>query len=112
LCALSDKCLGDISIIEGEPLEVRAKHVVCLGAPRSGLLRALQNAAAAGREPEWTIWVVYLGLNRPWKKSGVAAVGAAAGAAAGRAYGVPFGGEWVVQVRFVDAAAEEAERGR
>lgn len=96
-----------MSILEGEPLEVRAKHIVCLGAPRSGLLRALQNGVGRS-EPVWTIWVVDLGLNRPWRKSGVAAVGAPN--TSGRSYGVSFGSDWVVQARFVDS--EEAERGR
>jgi enhancer of mRNA-decapping protein 3 len=80
---------GEVAILEGEPLEVRAKYIVCLGAPRTGLLRALQNGA--GREPEWLIWIVDIGVNRPWK---------AAGGKGGK--GVHFGGEWVVQVTFVE----------
>ncbi|KAF1948514.1 hypothetical protein CC80DRAFT_486042 [Byssothecium circinans] len=78
---------GEVAILEGEPLEVRAKYIVCLGAPRSGLLKALQNGA--GRDPSWLIWVVDIGVNRPWKSAGI-----------GGGKGVRFEGEWVVQARF------------
>jgi enhancer of mRNA-decapping protein 3 len=81
---------GEVAILEGEPLEVRAKYIVCLGAPRSGLLKAIQNGS--GREPEWLIWVVDIGVNRPWKQAGI-----------GGGKGIKFGGEWVVQARFVEA---------
>lgn len=60
---------GEVAILEGEPLEVRAKYIVCLGAPRTGLLKALQNGA--GRDPEWLIWVVDIGVNRPWRNAGI-----------------------------------------
>ncbi|KAF2817735.1 YjeF N-terminal domain-like protein [Mytilinidion resinicola] len=80
---------GEVAILEGEPLEVRAKYIVCLGAPRTGLLRALQNGA--GREPEWLIWIVDIGVNKPWRAAGGKG-----------AKGVQFGGEWVVQVAFVE----------
>ncbi|KAK8249170.1 YjeF-related protein N-terminus-domain-containing protein [Phyllosticta capitalensis] len=95
---------GEVSILEGEPLEVRAKYIACLGAPRTGLLRALQ--AGDGRhDPEWLIWVVDLGLNKPWKRLG----------GPGKK-GVRFGCEWVVAVRYddgegVDEVDEEEEAG-
>ncbi|EOD46794.1 putative n domain protein [Neofusicoccum parvum UCRNP2] len=88
---------GEVSIIEGEPLEVRAKYIVCLGAPRSGLFRALQMGYV--RDSDWLIWVVDLGLNRAWKRVG----------GLGRK-GVRFGSEWAVQIRF-DAGEAETEGG-
>lgn len=91
---------GEVSIIEGEPLEVRAKYIVCLGAPRSGLFRALQMGYV--RDPDWLIWVVDLGLNKAWKRVG----------GMGRK-GVRFGSEWAVQIRFDAGEAEtEAADGR
>ncbi|KAF4304104.1 YjeF-related protein [Botryosphaeria dothidea] len=91
---------GEVSIIEGEPLEVRAKYIVCLGAPRSGLFRALQMGYV--RDPDWLIWVVDLGLNKAWKRVG----------GMGRK-GVRFGSEWAVQLRFDAGEAEtEAADGR
>lgn len=80
---------GEVAILEGEPLEVRAKYIVSLGAPRSGLLKALQNGA--GRDPNWLLWVVDIGVNRPWKSAGIG----------GGGKGIRFGEEWVVQARFV-----------
>ncbi|KAL1388176.1 YjeF-related protein N-terminus-domain-containing protein [Phyllosticta capitalensis] len=88
---------GEVSILEGEPLEVRAKYIACLGAPRTGLLRALQ--AGDGRhDPEWLIWVVDLGLNKPWKRLG----------GPGKK-GVRFGCEWVVAVRYDDGEGVDEE---
>ncbi|KKY17116.1 putative n domain-containing protein [Diplodia seriata] len=84
---------GEVSIIEGEPLEVRARYIVCLGAPRSGLFKALQLGTV--RDPDWLIWVVDLGLNKAWKRVG----------GLGGRKGVRFGSEWAVQIRFDDAGA-------
>jgi enhancer of mRNA-decapping protein 3 len=78
---------GEVAILEGEPLEVRAKYIVCLGAPRTGLLKALQNGA--GRDPAWLVWVVDIGVNRPWRNAGIAG-----------GKGVKFDECWVVQARF------------
>jgi enhancer of mRNA-decapping protein 3 len=80
---------GEVSILEGEPLEVRAKYIVCLGAPRTGLLKALQSGS--GRDPAWLIWIVDIGVNRPWRDSGVGGA---------RSKGIKFGEQWVVQARF------------
>ena len=82
---------GEVAILEGEPLEVRAKYIVCLGAPRSGLLKALQNGA--GRDPVWLVWVVDIGINKPWKVAGISG-----------GKGVKFGEHFVVQAVF--SAAE------
>ncbi|KAH8722709.1 YjeF-related protein N-terminus-domain-containing protein [Phaeosphaeriaceae sp. PMI808] len=78
---------GEVAILEGEPLEVRAKYIVCLGAPRSGLLKALQNGA--GRDPQWLIWVVDIGVNKPWRDTGISG-----------GKGIKFGEHWVVQVKY------------
>jgi enhancer of mRNA-decapping protein 3 len=80
---------GEVAILEGEPLEVRAKYIVCLGAPRSGILKAMQNGT--GRDPPWLIWVVDIGINRPWKGAGI-----------GGGKGIKFGEHWVAQVMLDD----------
>ncbi|KAL5119872.1 enhancer of mRNA decapping [Pleosporales sp. CAS-2024a] len=87
---------GEVAILEGEPLEVRAKYIVCLGAPRTGLLKALQNGA--GRDPQWLIWVVDIGVNKPWRDAGI-----------GGGKGIKFGEHWVVQVRFAGADGLETK---
>jgi len=83
---------GEVSILEGEPLEVRAKYIVCLGAPRTGLLKALQNGA--GRDPQWLIWIVDIGVNKPWRSAGI-----------GGGKGIKFGEQWIVQARFEEPPA-------
>ncbi|KAF2758972.1 hypothetical protein EJ05DRAFT_475208 [Pseudovirgaria hyperparasitica] len=88
---------GEISILEGEPLELRAKHVVCLGAPRTGILRALDNGVSGA---EWVLWVVDIGLNRPWKKAGIS-----------NGRGVAFGSDWVVKVEYVARQEDGAAGG-
>ncbi|KAF1918437.1 YjeF-related protein N-terminus-domain-containing protein [Ampelomyces quisqualis] len=87
---------GEVAILEGEPLEVRAKYIVCLGAPRSGLLKALQNGA--GRDPQWLIWVVDIGVNRPWRDAGISG-----------GKGIKFGEHWMVQIRFGEDDGLEAK---
>ncbi|KAF2710132.1 YjeF N-terminal domain-like protein [Pleomassaria siparia CBS 279.74] len=88
---------GEVAILEGEPLEVRAKYIVCLGAPRSGLLKALQNGT--GRDPQWLIWIVDIGVNRPWRNAGI-----------GGGKGVKFGEHWVVQARYSEEKEGEVAR--
>ncbi len=80
---------GDVAILEGEPLEVRAKYIVCLGAPRTGLVRALLNGA--GRDPHWSVWLVDIGVNKPWRNAGISG-----------GKGIRFDEHWVVQARFVE----------
>ncbi|KAF2122906.1 YjeF-related protein N-terminus-domain-containing protein [Lophiotrema nucula] len=84
---------GEVAILEGEPLEVRAKYIVCLGAPRTGLLRNLVRNKEDERSEDWLIWVVDIGINRAWKSAGISGAG-------GAGTGLKFGAEWVVQVRF------------
>lgn len=87
---------GEVAILEGEPLEVRAKYIVCLGAPRTGLLKAMQNGA--GRDPQWLIWVVDIGVNKPWREAGISG-----------GKGIKFGEHWVVQVRFSEENAMDGK---
>ncbi|KAL1798393.1 hypothetical protein ACET3X_002430 [Alternaria dauci] len=88
---------GEVSILEGEPLEVRAKYIVCLGAPRTGLVKALQNGA--GRDPQWLIWIVDIGVNKPWRNAGISG-----------GKGIKFGEQWVVQAQFEEPATVDGAR--
>ena len=90
---------GEVSILEGEPLEVRAKYIVCLGAPRTGLVKALQHGA--GRDPQWLIWIVDIGVNKPWRNAGISG-----------GKGIKFGEHWVVQARFEEGSVGEGAGGR
>jgi enhancer of mRNA-decapping protein 3 len=91
---------SSVDPLDDENLEVKAKHVVCIGAPRTGLLRALQRVrmGVAGRPVNalsWQIWVVDIGVNKAWKQCGIP------GGAEG---GVKFGPNWVVPVGFFDGS--------
>ncbi|KAF2102785.1 YjeF N-terminal domain-like protein [Rhizodiscina lignyota] len=79
------------------PFAIKAKHIACVGAPRIGLLRALQrasNPASGEPRPDWSLWAIDIGINKAWKQFG--SVG-------GR--GVRFGGEWVAPITFVSGEA-------
>ncbi|KAI9711790.1 MAG: enhancer of mRNA decapping [Bogoriella megaspora] len=56
---------GEIRIHEGEPLLLRPRFVVCLGAPLMGLLGALRN----GEGTDWRLGVVDVGLDGVWKRA-------------------------------------------
>jgi enhancer of mRNA-decapping protein 3 len=47
----------------------------------------LQNGA--GRDPQWLIWVVDIGVNKPWRDAGMSG-----------GKGIKFGEHWLVQVTF------------
>ena len=104
LLAADSPVAAPTAALDAASLEVRAKHVVCVGAPRIGLLRAIQKAhagsASSANPLGWQIWVVDIGVNRAWKQCGIA----------GGAEGVRFGIDWVSQVKFVDGL-EDAGRG-
>jgi enhancer of mRNA-decapping protein 3 len=112
--------IGEPSVIDPTTalsLQISTNHIVCIGAPRIGLLRALQktllakaSSAAGGSattsstpsaqfSPELLnaqIWVVDIGVEKAWKRSGLAG-----------SRGVKFGADWVVPVKLVEGLAEE-----
>lgn len=91
-----------------ENIHIHADHVICIGAPRIGLLRALQRATvmvnsvkngyaeAAEKMLSSQAWVVDVGVNRAWKQSGMA-----------NSKGVKFGSDWVVPLKLAEGSAEE-----
>lgn len=71
-----------------QTLVMASKHVVSLGAPKSGLLLAM---ALEGVDPAWHVSVVDIGISAAaWHKHG-----------SRRKHGVDFGTEWVVPLKFV-----------
>ena len=77
---------GEVTNLDGQPLHVRAKIVVSLGAPKIGIL----NACVAGDGHHWQLYVVDIGIsNAAWKRYGTR-----------RRYGVDFGSNWVVMLRY------------
>ncbi|KAI9861154.1 MAG: enhancer of mRNA decapping [Vezdaea acicularis] len=87
-----DASSGEITKIEGDQsIYLRAKFVVAMGAPKTGVLNACITGAGSG----WQLFVADIGIsNIVWKKYGTR-----------RRYGVEFGSEWVVGLRY-DAGVE------
>jgi enhancer of mRNA-decapping protein 3 len=80
---------GLLTEVDGQPLVMNSKHIVSLGAPKTGLLHAMAIDGLA--EPPWQVWVVDIGISAAaWQKHG-----------SRRKHGVDFGTEWVVPVKFV-----------
>lgn len=101
---------GESSLVDAAGAEIthiRADHVICIGAPRIGLLRALQRATvmvnsvqhglaqAAEETLSCQAWVADVGVNRAWKQSGMAS-----------SKGVRFGSDWVVPLKLAEGVAD------
>ncbi|KAI1610830.1 YjeF N-terminal domain-containing protein [Exophiala viscosa] len=80
---------GLFTEVDGQALVMASKHIVSLGAPKSGLLHAM--AMDHHSEPTWQVWVADIGISAAaWQKHG-----------SRRKQGVEFADEWVVPVKFV-----------
>jgi len=79
---------GLLTEVDGQTLVMNSKHVVSLGAPKTGLLHAL--ALDAPTPPSLQVWVGDIGISTAaWSKHG-----------SRRKHGVEFGSEWVVPLTF------------
>ncbi|EFW19537.1 enhancer of mRNA decapping [Coccidioides posadasii str. Silveira] len=77
---------GEPTLVQGSRLVANAKFIVCLGAPKSGLV----NALAAGEGDSWQIAVADVGISQAaWRKYGTR-----------RRHGVEFRDKWVVPLTF------------
>lgn len=80
---------GEVTLVDSSPLIVHASFIVCLGAPKSGILAAL--GSGEGRSAGWRFCVVDVGIsNVAWRRYGT-----------GRRHGVEFGRDWLVELKFV-----------
>ncbi|KIW21169.1 YjeF family domain-containing protein [Exophiala spinifera] len=78
---------GLLTEVDGQPLVMASKHIVSLGAPKTGLLHAMAMEAI---EVTWQVWVADIGISAAaWQKHG-----------SRRKHGVDFGTEWVIPVKF------------
>ncbi|KAI2243299.1 enhancer of mRNA decapping [Ophidiomyces ophidiicola] len=81
---------GEPTFMQGAGLAINATFIVCLGAPKIGII----NALSAGRGESWQIAAVDVGISQTaWRKYG-----------ARKRYGVEFGDKWVVPLRFQAAS--------
>ncbi|KAL1955409.1 hypothetical protein VTO42DRAFT_8565 [Malbranchea cinnamomea] len=77
---------GEAMPVQGTRLSINASYVVCLGAPKTGLV----NALAAGEGESWQIAVADIGISQKAWKFGTK-----------RRHGVDFGNKWVVPLRYL-----------
>lgn len=104
-----DPSTGKVSVIDGNQLHVKPRYVVCMGAPKRGLLEAMiagdQDDDTASGNPaltddvatDWKLFVADIGLSQAvWKKAGTK-----------MRRGIDFGQQWVVEMRYRGVAAEE-----
>lgn len=88
---LSLSSVGEVTLVEGGRLCVSAKSVVCLGAPKTGVI----NALLSGEGLAWQITVADIGIPQVvWRKYGTR-----------RRHGIDFGNRWVVPLRFQPPSA-------
>jgi enhancer of mRNA-decapping protein 3 len=84
---------GELARVDGQGLVLQSQQVVCLGAPKTGLLQAL--VTGEGGSGKWQLTVADIGIPKAaWKKLG-----------SRRRHGVDFGKEWVAALKFVDGNA-------
>jgi enhancer of mRNA-decapping protein 3 len=86
--------VGEIAQLEDtDAFYMRAKWVVCMGAPKTGLLNAVVMGVGAG----WNLFVADIGIsNTAWRKYGTR-----------RRHGVEFSSEWVTKITLsVEPAGE------
>lgn len=73
-------------MVDGGRLSVNGSSVVCLGAPKTGVI----NALLSGEGLSWNVTVADIGIPQiVWRKYGTR-----------RRHGVDFGNRWVVPLRF------------
>ncbi|KAH8705327.1 YjeF_N domain protein [Talaromyces proteolyticus] len=77
---------GDVSIVQDSRLCINSHVVVCLAAPKTGIMQALQS----GEGSSWQLTVADIGISQVvWRKYGTR-----------RRHGVEFGNRWVVPLRY------------
>ncbi|RAK95231.1 mRNA decapping enhancer EDC3 [Aspergillus ibericus CBS 121593] len=77
---------GEVTTVEGGRLCVSSKSVVCLGAPKTGVV----NALLSGEGLSWNLSVADIGIPQiVWRKYG-----------SRRRHGIDFGNRWVVPLRY------------
>ncbi|KAJ5328359.1 hypothetical protein MYU51_003719 [Penicillium brevicompactum] len=79
---------GEVTIADGARLCVNATSVVCLGAPKTGILNALLSAERVS----WAVAVAVADIGIPqivWRKYGTR-----------RRHGIDFGNKWVVPLKY------------
>ncbi|RYP93806.1 hypothetical protein DL770_000002 [Monosporascus sp. CRB-9-2] len=77
---------GKVSIIDGVKLYIRPRYIVALGAPKSGLLKALEMGIG---DTEWSLYLADIGLGSIWRKTSTKI-----------RRGIDFDGNWLLKMRY------------
>ncbi|ORY59049.1 YjeF-related protein N-terminus-domain-containing protein [Pseudomassariella vexata] len=91
-----DPTAGKVNIIDGARLYVHPRYVIALGAPKQGLLRAMQigyEEQADIAVEDWKLYLADIGLGAStiWRK---------AATKLRRGIGIDFGDKWVMEMRY------------
>ncbi|KAK7751456.1 enhancer of mRNA decapping [Diatrype stigma] len=81
---------GKICIIDGVKLYIRPRWIVSLGAPKQGLLKALEMGVA---DTEWVLYLADIGLGSIWRKTSTKI-----------RRGIDFDGNWLLEMRYQSQA--------
>lgn len=81
-----DPSTGKVAIIDGIKLHIRPRWVVALGAPKQGLLKALEMGVA---DTEWVLYLADIGLGSIWRKTSTKI-----------RRGIDFDGNWLLEMRY------------
>lgn len=92
-----DPTSGKINVIDGRQLYLHARFIVAMGAPKKGLLEAMNLGEGTATDSDgsetrggWQLFVADLGLgNAVWKRAGTR-----------MRRGIEFDGSWVLGIRF------------
>ncbi|KAI0399876.1 YjeF-related protein N-terminus-domain-containing protein [Xylaria palmicola] len=94
-----DPTTGRVNVIDGTKLYVQPRYIVALGAPKTGLLKALESADETGdiiTADEWKLYLADIGLGpMVWRK------------AARIRRGIDFDENWVLQLRYHSRSEED-----
>lgn len=83
---IHDFSTGEVTLLETSRLCINSKSVVCLAAPKTGVM----NALLSGEGHSWNISVADIGIPQiVWRKYGTR-----------RRHGIDFGNRWVVPLRY------------
>ncbi|KAI0149188.1 DFDF domain-containing protein [Pestalotiopsis sp. NC0098] len=95
-----DPTSGKVNIIDGAKLYVQPRYVIALGAPKQGLLKAVEHGDEQADDitvDEWKIFLADLGLSTAiWRK-----------AATKLRRGIDFDDKWVMELRYQRSQADD-----
>ncbi|KAH9886098.1 YjeF-related protein N-terminus-domain-containing protein [Xylariomycetidae sp. FL2044] len=88
---------GKVTVIEGEPLCIQTRYIVALGAPKHGLLKAIEMGDAQADVDQWKLYLADIGLGAAvWRKTATKV-----------RRGIDFDDQWVLDLRYQPHVMED-----